>query len=159
MRKQIITGAVLVAITLGIGLMLKGLGAGTQPAIGTALAVDKTEFDFGQIGINNGKVTHEFTLRNNSDQTVNLKNISTSCMCTEATLKLNNQSFGPFGMPGHGITKKINETINQSEEALLAVVFDPAAHGPSGLGPTQRQITVETDQGTTELTIKALVTP
>ena len=37
--------------------------------------------------------------------------------------------------------------MGPSEAAYLDVVFDPAAHGPAGVGPTERAVTIESDAG------------
>ena len=67
---------------------------------------------------------------------------------------------GPYGMPGHGFIPKINETLNSGEEALVEVVFEPAAHGPAGVGPIQRAIAIENNAGEpVELLFAAIVTP
>lgn len=81
-------------------------------------------------------------------------------MCTVATLGIRGERFGPYGMPGHGFIPKIGQTINPNEEAIVEVVFDPAAHGPAGVGRIQRIITIENDSGQPlELQFTALVTP
>ena len=81
-------------------------------------------------------------------------------MCTTATLKIGGRQKGPYGMLGHGFIPKINETLNSGEEALVEVVFDPAAHGPAGVGPIQRAIAIENNAGEpVELLFAAIVTP
>lgn len=81
-------------------------------------------------------------------------------MCTTATLMMGGKQFGPYGMPGHGFIPKINETMDAGEEATVEVVFDPAAHGPAGVGRIERGITIENNAGRPlELGFTALVTP
>lgn len=54
----------------------------------------------------------------------------------------------------------INQTINPGEEASVEVVFDPAAHGPAGVGQIQRTVTIENNTGKPlELGFSAVVTP
>ena len=84
----------------------------------------------------------------------------TSCMCTTATLIINGKIFGPYGMQGHGFIPKINEALAPGEEAQIEAIFDPAAHGPAGVGPIERLIYIESSNAPTlELTISAVVTP
>ena len=60
-------------------------------------------------------------------------------MCTQMTIRRGGQSYGPFGMPGHGgFMPKINMVLEPGEEFEAEVVFDPAAHGPSGIGRIER---------------------
>lgn len=118
-------------------------------------------FDFGTISMARGTVERVFTLKNTHAEAVTLKSIYTSCMCTSAVLEYSGKSYGPFGMPGHGMMPSVNVTLAPNEEATLKVVFDPAAHGPAGVGPIERTVVVE--DGSTEpfavMTIRALVTP
>ena len=124
-----------------------------------ALKAEETNFDFGQISMAAGKVKHVFKIENTGGGPVTVEKMYTSCMCTEALLMTNGKQFGPYGMPGHGFAPKINATINPGEEATVEVVFDPAAHGPAGVGPIERAVYLETPTGTEELRIKAVVKP
>ncbi len=64
---------------------------------------------------------------------------------------------GPFGMPGHGsVQTDIDRTVEAGEDFTVRVIFDPAAHGPNGLGKVTRVVTLHTaDGGTAELAITA----
>ena len=107
-----------------------------------------------------GKVSHTFKIKNTSEEAVMVNKMYTSCMCTTAILSISGKQFGPYGMPGHGAIPKINQTISPGEEADVEVVFDPAAHGPAGVGRIQRTITVENNAGgPVELLLVAVVTP
>ncbi len=127
---------------------------------GTFVVEGANKYDFGTISMAAGTVTRTFKLRNTGDQPVIIQKIYTSCMCTTATLSLSGKQFGPYGMPGHGAIPSINQTINPNEDATVEVVFDPAAHGPAGVGRIQRTVTIENNAGTpVELLIAAIVTP
>jgi len=102
-------------------------------------------YDFGQVIMNAGDVEHRFVLENKSDQSIILGDISTSCMCTTAFLEYERGSIGPFGMSGHDIKKTANFTVEPGKSVDLRVIFDPAAHGPSGTGFTERNIYVNTN--------------
>ena len=103
-------------------------------------------FDFGTISMAAGKVSHRFRISNTGDSAVTISRMYTSCMCTEATLITPAGRKGPFGMPGHGVIPAIFETIPPGGGALVEVWFDPAAHGPAGIGPTDRVVTIRTDE-------------
>lgn len=125
-----------------------------------ALTVDERFFDFGEISMVNGKVKHNFKVKNLSANPVSVEKIYTSCMCTSGTLILKDKRFGPFGMPGHSATPKVSQILNPSEEAVIEAEFDPSAHGPAGVGVIQRAIYIETENGgKIELGFKAAVAP
>jgi len=113
----------------------------------------------GSLSMAAGPATFSFELKNETDTPLRIDRITTSCMCTEATLEYDNRSFGPFGMPGHGFSPRISETIPSGESATVKVTFDPAAHGPSGVGPIQRDVFVESGDTVTTLGFSATVTP
>jgi len=81
-------------------------------------------------------------------------------MCTTASLIKGGEKFGPYGMPGHGFFPSLNQRIEPGEEASLEVVFDPAAHGPAGVGRIDRIVNLENNAGKPlELVFSATVTP
>lgn len=138
----------------------KNQNAGGNSALaGGELAAEETNFDFGKISMAAGNVRHAFKIQNSGAGPVTVNKIYTSCMCTAASLKTADGEWGPFGMPGHGFIPKLNIKLAPGEKTELEAVFDPAAHGPAGVGPIERVIYLNTGQGVTELKIKALVTP
>ena len=161
----LISGGVILTFAL-IGLLgfLLSESKGSQPEntdqSNGFLAAEESSFDFGNISMAAGKVSHTFKIKNSGAEPVIISKIYTSCMCTETTLVKQNGRFGPFGMPGHISIPKINQILKADEEAAVEVVFDPAAHGPAGLGQTERKITIE-NNGKNEMTllIRANVMP
>lgn len=124
------------------------------------LNTEHANFDFGTVSMAAGEVKHEFKIKNTGSGAVTINKMYTSCMCTVATLWMRGERFGPYGMPGHGFIPKIEQSINPNEEVIVEVVFDPAAHGPAGVGRIQRVVTIENDSGQPlELQFAALVTP
>lgn len=126
-----------------------------------SLTVEETNnYDFGTISMTAGKVKHQFKIKNTSSEAVTINKIYTSCMCTTAELTAGGKQFGPYGMPGHGAIPKTEGVVNPNEQATVEVVFDPAAHGPAGVGRIQRAITLENNAGQpVELQVSANVTP
>ena len=108
---------------------------------------ESNNYNFGSISMAAGKVTHQFKIKNTGTGPVTIEKIYTSCMCTEEALVKNEERFGPYGMPGHGFIPKINQVLNRDEQAEIEVIFDPAAHGPAGIGKIQRVVTVENNAG------------
>jgi len=125
-----------------------------------SLSSEEKAFDFGTISMAAGKVSHSFRIKNNGDAPVKVAKVYTSCMCTEAFWVKSDVKMGPFGMPGHGIVPKINQTLEPGAEANIEVIFDPAAHGPAGVGPIERVTYLEGEKNMLlEVGIKAIVAP
>lgn len=126
----------------------------------SSLVSDLTEYSFGTISMGAGKVSRAYKVRNDGESPMRITKLYTSCMCTEAKITTPRESKGPFGMPGHGFSPSINSLLNPGEEAVVDVVFDPAAHGPAGVGKIQRVVVLESDKGRPfELSFSANVTP
>ncbi len=169
--KTIIT--VFVTSILFVGLIIWGTTqkGGTAASIQGALESGETQqgslvasetlYDFGTISMANGMTNKIFKVTNSSDKDVKLVNIETSCMCTTAYIVNAGREKGPYGMPGHGgAITKTNEVIKAGESRDIKVVYDPNAHGPSGVGAVDRYVFL-TDEagGRIQLEIKAVVTP
>jgi len=124
------------------------------------LTTKESSFDFGTVSMAAGKVTHRYWIRNTSDSPITIRRLYTSCMCTTAALVKANRKYDPYGMPGHGFMPTINAPMAPNEAAMVEVVFDPAAHGPAGIGRIDRFVTLQTDrEPPLELAFTALVTP
>lgn len=162
---------ILIGGLLGI-LVLAGLiwiarpGAESAASVPAAtsngvLAVQETSnYEFGTISMAAGEVSRMFTITNTSDEAVVINKIYTSCMCTTAMLSVGERRFGPYGMPGHGAIPNIGQSIEPGAEVTVEVVFDPAAHGPAGVGKIARTVTIENNAGQpVELQFSAVVTP
>ena len=166
-HKGLIAGISLIAITLVIAVIAAkpnsdaaapaGAEAPVTAAAVTAaataapsagpLTARAANFDFGTVSMAAGKVDHRYWFRNDSTAPVLVKRIYTSCMCTTATLVKSTRIVGTYGMPGHGVLPDVNASFAPGEAAYVDVVFDPAAHGPAGLGHTERVVSVESDAG------------
>lgn len=125
----------------------------------SAITANEYSFDFGEVSMAKGDVEHTFLIKNDSDEEVELGRLFTSCMCTTAELELNGEVFGPYGMPGHGPLPKLKRVMKPGEEARLRVIYDPAAHGPAGLGRAERAVYLENGRGALEVRIYATVIP
>jgi len=124
------------------------------------LAAREASFDFGSISMAAGKVQHKYWIRNTGDAPITIRKMYTSCMCTTAALVKAGRRSAPAGMPGHGPIPDLDEPIAPSEAAMVEVVFDPAAHGPGGIGRVERVVTIQTDrEQPLELAFVATVTP
>lgn len=134
--------------------------SGNNQNSGGAILAEETSFDFGAISMAGGNVSHAFKIKNTSQSATTIDKMYTSCMCTVATLVKGDKRFGPYGMPGHGFIPKMGEELAPGEEATVEVVFDPAAHGPAGVGKIERVVVIETGSGQPlQLQFAAVVTP
>lgn len=163
--KKIIITAIVVIVAIGALILIAKTYSGSNKTGGSVskfngvLTAEESSFDFGTISMAKGKVSHMFKIKNTSNETANIEKMYTSCMCTVASLIKGDKKFGPFGMPGHTFIAKINQVVNAGEEASVEVVYDPAAHGPAGIGKIQRGVTLENGSSNLELNFSAFVTP
>lgn len=124
------------------------------------LSAAQTKFSFGPISMARGKVSHRYPIRNTGTEQVSIRKLYTSCMCTTVALVKDGKTSDAYGMPGHTPIPTINVPIKPQEEIFVEVVFDPAAHGPAGVGPIERIVTVENSAGQPlEFAFSALVSP
>ena len=136
-----------------------GTSAASSGAVGELKAAE-TSYDFGSVSMAAGKVSHTFQLKNESKDPVTITKLYTSCMCTTTSLKNGGSDLGPFGMAGMGYIPSLDEKVNPGGEVEVEATFDPAAHGPAGVGNIERVVTVEqSGSAPIELHFKAVVTP
>ncbi len=155
-----------IVVILGIlGILGRARGvpqvssAETKKATSTLVAAEVL-YDFGTISMKNGLVDHVFKITNAGVRDVNVKKITTSCMCTSAYIKSASGEKGPFGMEGMGYVPPADELIKAGDARNVRVVYNPNAHGPAGVGVIDRLIYLADDAGGVfTLEIKAVVTP
>ncbi len=146
--KKFIAGSILmVAFTVLAAVALSQASVtepdAKNPLEASIMETNPASYDLGEVVMKNGNVTREYKVKNNSDKTVKLKKITTSCMCTKAKVKVGDKESRLFGMEGMGDKNApVNMEITLGEEALVTAIFDPAAHGPQGVGPIDRVVTL-----------------
>lgn len=156
---------IVIAVIAGIlGLMLWGNSAQNTADAGgggkSALSADEVLYDFGTISMAKGNVNKIFKISNPTDKDITVKTLTTSCMCTKAYIEKGDSEKGPFGMPSMGSVPPANEIIKAGGIMEIKVVYDPAAHGPSGVGSIDRFVYLtDGGGGKIQLEIKAKVTP
>jgi hypothetical protein len=123
--------AAIVVLTLSAGCYAQGVSA-TSNAVKDLLVLNETSFDFGKIQ-QSRPVTHEFQIRNESNDTLKLDNVQASCGCTTPVWK--KEPVKPGG----------NTTVN--------VGYNAASEGPF-----EKLVTIYYNAGQTKtLTIKGNV--
>jgi len=105
------------------------------------LVADHDYLDFGQVPINGGIVTKTYQVKNTTSNSLKLKKIVTSCMCTTAAVSIGDKTTNFFGMEMPGDKNPpVNIDLPAGDIANVTVKFDPAAHGPQGIGPFDRSV-------------------
>ncbi|MHC4676916.1 MAG: DUF1573 domain-containing protein [Planctomycetota bacterium] len=96
-------------------------------------------YDWQNINIQGGKVSHTFTLANTGKDNLVLIGAYTSCMCTTAIIELADGSQSPLYSMRNNPTNWI-KTVRPGEPFSVYVEFDPMAHGPEHTGPIRRSV-------------------
>lgn len=157
------------AVVLAVSFLIqkinqKGGDENSSKYSASVLAALDNFFDFKTISMKDGKVSHQFEVRNDGAESVRIEKIYTSCMCTSASVTDGSgKKYGPFGMPGMsgGGSGKTNIEVESGKSVIIEALFDPAAHGPSGVGLAERSVYLESNSQKSpkiELKFTAVVT-
>lgn len=161
--KVILIGAVITLILAFAGFYLVSRPEPTvevSPTSTGKITATETFYDFGTVSMAKGLVSHKFELANSDSVSATITKLYSSCMCTEGKLEIAGQSWGPFGMPGHDAIPSIAAVIAPGQSGEIEVIFDPAAHGPAGVGKIERVVTAELNgQSSLNFNFSANVTP
>lgn len=146
-KKYLIIIAVLTLIILFGGVIFISSSSTSAPQIAVSAnvkteTIEPTSYDWGDIPINGGNATRSFTIKNTGTETLKLFNVKTSCHCTVANVSIDGKKSENFGMSG--VSSWTGE-VKPGKEAKLTVIFDPAFHGPQGVGPVTRFVSVDTN--------------
>lgn len=71
-------------LTATIAIMISSLLANAQIKIGDSIEIDKITHNFGDILLDSGPVSCEYTITNLGDEPAVIYNVTTSCGCTDA---------------------------------------------------------------------------
>ncbi len=151
-EKKILLASVVLTLILLIGGIFLVTNSTVGPAQVTAsqntkALVDQKNYDWGQIPFGGGNVSKTFTIKNSGTDILKLANVKTSCHCTKAQVEIDGQTSPYFGM--NGISSWIGQ-VTPGKEAKLTVIFDPAYHGPQGIGSINRLVSVETNDASNQ---------
>lgn len=95
-------------------------------------------YDVGTISMAAGPIKKVFEIKNVGKSDLKINEIRTSCMCTTAKLKVGDKESPEFGM--HTSLLFWSQKIAPGQTAYLEVTFDPAYHGPQGVGDIVRAV-------------------
>lgn len=123
------------------------------------IEIDPIEYDAGTISMAGGLIKKIYKIKNNGASDLTINEIVTSCHCTTAILRVGDAKSPEFGMDGATFW---SQKIAPGQSGDLEVIFDPAFHGPQGIGPAVRIITISSNDPQnkkTEIKFIANVTP
>ena len=141
MNKYIIGAVALGILIIGFSLASSKEDNSSVVAVSSASSAKVTvleqPYDFGDIEIFAGKVSTNYTLKNEGTEPVTITKAVTSCMCTEGEI-----AGLTFGMHGSEVKSVV---IPAGGEEVVKATYDPLAHGPEGVGPVTRMLQLETN--------------
>lgn len=115
-------------------------------------------YNLGDVPIGGGIVSKEYEVKNTTDKTLKLSRIATSCMCTTASIKIGEKGTKFFGMEMSGDKNPpVNLAMAAGQTGKVTVNFDPAAHGPQGVGAFDRIVWLYFNEGIKELKFSGTV--
>lgn len=146
---KILVGVLVFSLLLIIGFAVwqggketptKEVAATTSVGI-SDLEISPSSYDVGTIKMNDGNVVKIYEVKNTSTESMKLQRIATSCMCTKTKIRIGDKETREFGMEGMGDKNPpINFELPPGQTATVTAIFDPAAHGPKGVGPFDRTV-------------------
>ncbi|OGH18175.1 MAG: hypothetical protein A3F31_00280 [Candidatus Levybacteria bacterium RIFCSPHIGHO2_12_FULL_38_12] len=144
--KWFIIGCIFATVVILIGGVYI-LSATNSPQItasenAKAQLLNSNSFDWGNIPMHKGNVTKTFSIQNTGKDVLKLYNIKTSCHCTKARVSIEGAESPDFGM---STVSSWTGEVMPGKQAQLTVIFDPAFHGPQGVGPINRFVSAETN--------------
>jgi hypothetical protein len=97
----------------------------------------------GEVPRLGGVVVKEYSFKNTGDQPVKLGRLNTSCMCTKAKVVIGDKESQQYGMESPGsLNPSLGYILAPGQTGKVVVYFDPDAHGPKGIGPFSRVISL-----------------
>ncbi|MFQ6046301.1 MAG: DUF1573 domain-containing protein [Gemmatimonadales bacterium] len=124
--------------------LLPSAAPGVAQGVAQLLVAEPAEHDFGRVPLSGGNVTTRFVVTNRGKRAIRLRDVYTSCGCTTAELEFSDGTVaGPFGMPGHDLPVRYDRELEPGERVEVLVRFDPAAHGPQGVGRVTRAVVLK----------------
>lgn len=105
------------------------------------IEIPANEYDAETISMADGVIKHTYEIKNTGVGDLIIDSIWTSCHCTTARLKVGDKTSPEFGMDKRPTSQK----IAPGQTGFLEVTFDPAFHGPQGVGQAVRVVYLSTN--------------
>ncbi|MCL4354441.1 DUF1573 domain-containing protein [Patescibacteria group bacterium] len=147
MNKKFLLGIGIFTVVI-IGVAFLVVGNGSQKAVvqkntAAKIQLDHSLKDLGNIPYEKGVTYHSFPIKNIGTANLEIVNIKTSCMCTNAFFRKGKSESPQFGMSTPPSDWK--GVLKPGEEAEIVAAFDAKYHGPQGVGPIARSVSFETN--------------
>jgi len=144
---------VFLAVIIVVGLVFISTN-NNNPA---KIVISPEEYDAGTVSIADGNLVEKtFEVKNDGQGDLKINSIWTSCMCTNAHLRIGDKTSPEFGM--HTQSTLWSAKIPPGETGYLDVTFDPAFHGPDGTGSMVRVVYLTTnDASNKQAQVKMLI--
>jgi len=107
------------------------------------IEIAQKEYNAGTVSMAGGLIKHVYEIKNTGTGDLKIDKIRTSCMCTTAILRVRDKKSPKFGM--HNNPVFWSQKIAPMETGYLEVIFDPAFHGPRGIGSAVRFVYLSTN--------------
>ncbi len=120
------------------------------------IEINPQEYDAGTVSMTAGKVQYTYEIKNKGEGDLKISRIWTSCMCTTARLKVGDKTSPEFGMQSSPVFW--SQKIAPEQTGYLEVTFDPAFHGPQGVGSNIRVVYISSNDPKNKETEVKLIT-
>lgn len=149
-NKKLIIITIVFSILLLAGAVIFLNSSGSSKAklekvLGAKFETEHYSYDLQTIPYSGGSITHSYTIKNSGSAPLKLANMATSCMCTQTYFKKGEIESPRFGMKGMSRQSNWSGELAPGERAEVVAVFDPAFHGPTGVGKMERVVSFETN--------------
>lgn len=128
-----------ILIILAVGIFLYQNFQSKRYLNAPEIQVTPLTHSFGKISSSDGVVEAHFKVKNVGVSSLVISGMETSCGCTTAILKNNNQESPIFGM--HNNPTNWSTTVEPGMTSDLVVIFDPNYHKDAS-GPITRTISI-----------------
>jgi archaellum component FlaG (FlaF/FlaG flagellin family) len=146
-KKILLAGLIGISVLLFVGGTVYGLAqlSKTVEVVienDAAATVNETEYDWGTIKMYDGLAKKTFLVKNTGTKTLQLYSPTTTCSCTTVQVRTASERTAALSM--HSQSNDVID-VAPGDEAEVEVVFNPAFHGPSGVGPISRSAIIKTN--------------
>jgi len=147
-KKFIISIIIFIVAVVGFAIVFAGNGSSKaviEKTHGAKIQIDHSSKNLGNIIYDKGVVPHSFPIKNIGTKDLEIANLSTSCACTKVLFKSSNDNSERFGMKGMSQPSDWKGILKPGESAEIVAEFDAQYHGPQGVGPISRTVSIETN--------------
>ncbi|MDO8551272.1 MAG: DUF1573 domain-containing protein [bacterium] len=119
--------------------------AGLQKEGGVKIGIDHDKYEFGTVKLTSGIVEHKYPVTNAGQKDLKIANLASSCACTKVYFKSSAGESPKASMKGMTKPSSWVGVLKPGGQGELVMDFDPAFHGPGGVGKISRSLSFETN--------------